>query len=122
MKSGKNVEMHLAKLMTIYKGEMRKNKSGVPKEFSKYLDAFMWMKGELKFGTHFLKLCESSPVNASIGGDWSTSGVESDYGTPNENNRMPQIGCDKAKKDIKQEENSMNEERHSTVLHQHKKE
>ncbi len=74
--------MHLAKLISIYKEEMRENKSGVPKEFSKYLDAFMQMKGEPKFGTHFLKLLESSPDDASIGGDWSTSSVESDYGNP----------------------------------------
>ncbi len=41
--------------MTIYKEEMNSNKSGAPKEFLKYLDTFMWLKGEPKFGTHFSK-------------------------------------------------------------------
>ncbi len=77
---------------------MRENKNGVPKEFSKYLNKFMWMKGESKFGTNFLKSRESSPDDASIGGDWSSSGVESDYGNPHESNKRPRIGRDKAKK------------------------
>lgn len=84
--------------MAIYEEEMKELKSGVPKEFSKYLDAFMWLKGEPKIGTHFLKWRKSIPDDVSVGGDCSTSGTESDYGTANENNRRSQIGHVKAKK------------------------
>ncbi len=51
-----------------YEEEM-KEKSGAPKEFSKYLDAFMWLKGEPKFWRYFLKCYQSSPDDASIGGN-----------------------------------------------------
>ncbi len=117
MKSGENAEIHLAKLMAIYEEEMKDNRSGTPKEFLKYLDAFMWLKGEPKFGTHFLKWRESSPDDASIGGDLSTSGVESDFGTPNDCNQRPRIGRDKAKK-MKREESWKKEDEQSTILRQ----
>ncbi len=54
IKLGKNVENHLGKLVALYKEETKENKSWVPKELSKYLDAFMWLKAETKFGSHFL--------------------------------------------------------------------
>ncbi len=54
IKLGKNIENHIGKFMTIHEKEMKENKSRAPKEFSKYLDTFMWLKGEHKFGTHFL--------------------------------------------------------------------
>ncbi len=85
-------------------------------KISKYLDTFMWQKGGPRFGTNFLKWHESSLDNTPIGGDWSTSGVESDYGTPNENNRRPQIGQDKPKK-IKEEDNLKKEEEQFLLLH-----
>ncbi len=63
--------------MVIYKEEMKENKSGTAKEFSKYLDAFMWLKGMPKFGIHFLKWHESFPNDILVGGDWSTLGFKS---------------------------------------------
>ncbi len=117
MKSGKNIENHLGKLMTIYEEEMKENKSGAPKEFSKYLDAFLWLKGEPKFGTHFLKWRESVPDDISVGGDWSTSGFDSDFGISNENNKRPRIGRDRAKKNRKNE-NLKPEEKKTTLLDQ----
>ncbi len=68
----------------LYEEEMKDNKRGVPNEFSNNIDAFMWMNGEPKFGTNFIKWCYSIPDDVSVGVDWSMSGHESHYCIPNE--------------------------------------
>ncbi len=103
MKSGKIVESCLGKLMVIYKQEKKENKSGVNKGVSKLFNAFMWLKGEPKFGTHFLKWHESSLDNVLVGSDSSTPEIKRNYRTPNDNKRRPHIGHDKAKKKEREE-------------------
>ena len=39
IKSGENEDTHVGRLMAIYEEEMKNSKVGVPKEFSKYLEA-----------------------------------------------------------------------------------
>ncbi len=57
-------------------------KAGVPKEFGKYLNTYIWLKGEPKFGNHVL-----IPVGGIMqddiimSGDISASKLESKYST-----------------------------------------
>ncbi len=53
----------------------------------------------------FFKWHESIPEDILVGSDSSTSGFESNYVTPYENNRRSHIGHDKAKK-MKREDDS----------------
>ncbi len=84
--------------MTTCKEEMKDNKSGAPKDFLKYLDTFMWLKGEPKFVTHFLKWCKPIADDILVGGDWNTLGFDSVNGISNDNNKRPCIGHDRATK------------------------
>ncbi len=81
------------------------------------MDAFLWLKGEPKFGTHFLKWRKSVPDDISVGGDWSTSGFDSNFGISNENNKRPCIGCDRSKNNRKNE-NLKPKEKKSTLVDQ----
>lgn len=47
--------------MTLFKEEMKDNKNVVPREFSKYKNEFIWLKGEPEFETQFVQLHDSIP-------------------------------------------------------------
>ena len=85
MTSGENEEKHLGQLIGIYEEEMKNTKAGVLKEFGKYLDAYIWLKGEPKFGTHVLSSAGCSiPDDVTVSGDVSASKLDSDYTTSKE--------------------------------------
>ena len=66
--------------MAIYEKEIKNSKGRVPKEFSEYLEAYVWLKGEPKFGTDFLDQSEDVQEDIlSVTGDVSTSGVKSEF-------------------------------------------
>ncbi len=80
MKSGENEEKHLGRLLTIYEEGMKNTKAGVPKKFGKYLNAYIWLKGEQKFGTHVLSpIGGILPDDIFMSGDISASKLESKY-------------------------------------------
>mmetsp|Transcript_18314 Transcript_18314/g.35626 ORF Transcript_18314/g.35626 Transcript_18314/m.35626 type:complete len:216 (+) Transcript_18314:601-1248(+) len=74
-------------------------RGGVPKEFWKYLEAYIWLKGEPKFGTHVLSSVGSSiPDDITGSGDVSVSEMDSDYTAFKESGKRQKIGREKAKK------------------------
>ena len=74
--------------MAIYEEEMKNSKGGVPKEFSKYLEAYVWLKGDPKFGTDILDQLEEVQEDiSSVTGDVSTSGIESEFKETNNNKK-----------------------------------
>ncbi len=78
---------------------MKNTKGGLPKEFEKYLDAYIWLKGEPKFGTHVLNSAGCSiPDNITMSGDVSASELDSDYTTSKENRKQQRIRRNEAKK------------------------
>ncbi len=97
IQSGENEEKHLGRLFAT---QMKNCREGVPKEYEKYLDAYIWLKGEPKFGTHV-----SNPPGGtvsediSVSGDVSASELDSDCTFSNYNKKRRMIGRDKAKKD-----------------------
>ncbi len=70
----------------------------MPKEFGKYLDAYIWLKGDPEFGTHVL-----NPVGGTVPGDIfvsddiSASELETDYSILKDNRKWQKVGQDKAK-------------------------
>ena len=58
---------------------MKNSKGGVPKEFFKYFEAYVWLKGEPKFGTNILSHnVECQEDFSSRNGDVRTSRIDSE--------------------------------------------
>ena len=78
IKSGENEDTHFGRLLAIYEEETKNSKVGIPKEFSKYLEAYIWLKDEPKFGTNILNLAEAVEENILMSNDVSVFRIETD--------------------------------------------
>ena len=92
IKSGENEDTHVGRLLAIYEEEMKNSKDGILKEFSKYLEACIWLKGEPKFGTNSSNPAEAVEENILMSKDVSISGMETDCVET-----KLKIGCNRAK-------------------------
>ncbi len=103
MKSGQNEEKHFGRLTIIYEEEMKNTKARVPKEFGKYLDAYIWLRGGPKFGTRVLNLVgDTVPYCFIVNGDICASKLESKYRKSKDSKKQQMVGQDKAKMMIKE--------------------
>ncbi len=68
IQSGENEENHLGRFLAIHDEEVKNNKGGVKKQFEKYLDSYIWLKGEPKFRFHVL-----NPPGGTVPEDISVS-------------------------------------------------
>ncbi len=79
----------MERLVAIYKEEMKDTKGYVLKEFTKYLDAYMWLKAEANFGTHVLQPSWSSvPGDIMMSGDTSMLALASDFASSSDNGKV----------------------------------
>ncbi len=79
----------MERLVAIYKEEMKDTKGYVLKEFTKYLDAYMWFKVEANFGTHVLQPSWSSvPGDIMMSGDASMLALASDFASSSDNGKV----------------------------------
>ena len=53
IESGENEEKHFQRLFAIYEDEVRDKKLNIPKTFEKYFQAYLWLRSQPKFGSHF---------------------------------------------------------------------
>ncbi len=64
----------------------------MPKEFGKYLDAYIWLKGEPIFGTHVLSSVGCSiQDDMTVSGDVSDSEFDSNYVTTKESRKQQRV-------------------------------
>lgn len=53
IKSGENEERYFERLFALYKKEVELSKLKIPSKFEKYHQAYLWLRSQPKFGSHF---------------------------------------------------------------------
>jgi ferritin-like protein len=107
LRSGETDQSYFERLLELYKGEVKSAKLKIPSCFRKYLKAYVWLRSQPKFGSHFEDNRRNSQDEEEVEFDadeiFDSSGNESPRTPPPPQSAKkarprPAMGRDKSKK------------------------